>query len=392
MTTSKVKLLVCADAVVETGFSRVMHEIIEHLPANKYEIKWLGVNYYGDPHKYPYEIYPAGLMGDIYGYKRIEMFVKWKPDIIFILNDAWIINKYLEAIAEAFKEQLPKIVTYVPVDAEDHSPSWYSHFNIVSKVISYTKFGRGVIRKALPILDPIVIPHGINREDFFKLPGKKEEIKKAVYPKGRDDLYDSFIVLNANRNQPRKRLDLTIKGFAIFASGKPENVKLYLHCGITDSHIDIVEYAGRYGLSNRLLLSNLNHGVQQVTREQLNFTYNATDVGINTGLGEGWGLTQIEHAITGAPQVVGNHSALKELYSDCGLLINTEATWTIDRIMTTSYLVSPESLAENLEKLYTDKKLFEDLSTKSIQKFSSSTYDWKNISSRFDKIFDEVLE
>lgn len=42
-------------------------------------------------------------------------------------------------------------------------------------------------------------------------------------------LADSFLVLNANRNQKRKRIDITLKAFAALARDKPENVKLLLH-------------------------------------------------------------------------------------------------------------------------------------------------------------------
>jgi D-inositol-3-phosphate glycosyltransferase len=41
-------------------------------------------------------------------------------------------------------------------------------------------------------------------------------------------------VLNANRNQPRKRIDITLRGFALFAVDKPETVQLYLHMGSED--------------------------------------------------------------------------------------------------------------------------------------------------------------
>ena len=58
--------------------------------------------------------------------------------------------------------------------------------------------------------------------------------KKALLP-DTPDFQDSFIVFNGNRNQPRKRIDITMKGFARFANGKPNNVKLYLHMGVEDA-------------------------------------------------------------------------------------------------------------------------------------------------------------
>jgi len=391
----KIKLGIWGDSVTPTGFARVLHSIVKFLPKKDYDIFWIGVNYFGDPH--PYEglrIYPASLRGsgDFYGFNRAkEIFNMERPDIIFILNDAWITTQCLSIIKEMYKpEDRPKIVTYVPVDAVDHNPEWYKNFDIVDKVVAYTEFGKEVINIAVPSLVVDVIPHGIDRAAFRKLEQPKKEIKKMLYPDRPDYYEDSFIVLNANRNQPRKRIDITMQSFALFAKDKPENVKLYLHMGLEDMHMSIIPLAVRYGIDKRLIITNYNKGVQTVPDEALNRIYNGTDVGINTGLGEGWGLPNMEHASIGAPQVVGAYSALKELYQDCGLLVPASGVHVIDKIMTTGYLVNPVDVSEKLNELYNNKELYETLSLKSIEKFSQSKYSWENISKIWDKVFKEL--
>lgn len=390
----KIKVLFHGDAVAPTGFSRVLHSIAENLPQEDYDISWVGVNYFGDPHSYPYRIYPTGLNGDVYGVTKLpEIIERETPDIIFILNDAWVQDGILKAIKEIYSKknmQLPKIVTYTPVDAEDHDPDWYREFDVVSQAITYTPFGRDVINKAVEGLNPIIIPHGVDLKYFYKMDKSKKELKAELYP-NRQDLIDSFIVLSANRNQPRKRLDISMKAFALFAENKPLNVKLYMHCGIRDSHIDIIKLAKRFGIEHRLIISGNIVGVQRVTIDKLNHIYNATDIGLNTSVGEGWSLTQIEHAVTGAPQVVPNHSALADLYKDCGLLVNTTTDVVLDRINTTGKIVLPETVAENIEKLYSNRDLYDSLSKKSIEKFTSPEYSWKYVGSLFDKVFKEVL-
>ena len=59
-----------------------------------------------------------------------------------------------------------------------------------------------------------VIPHGVDTQVFFPL--NRQHARQALFP-DRPELQDAFIVLNANRNVLRKRVDLTIEGFASFA-------------------------------------------------------------------------------------------------------------------------------------------------------------------------------
>lgn len=392
---NKIKLFVWGDAVTPTGFSRVLHSIVDHLPKDKYEISWLAINYGGDPHKYPYDIYPAMNGGDVYGFNRLdELLKRIKPDLIFTLNDAWVADVFVGKIYDIYNNKdIPKIVSYTPVDAEDHNPEWYRNL-AKGLIVAYTKFGKKVIDKALLEIphdrEVKVITHGVDTNLFYKYDEDKALIKSRLYP-DKDDFLDSFVVLNGNRNQPRKRLDITMKAFALFAKGKPDNVKLLMHCGVTDSHINVVLLAKRLGIEQRLILTSLNSGVRTVTNKKLNLIYNSADVGVNTSLGEGFGLVSIEHAVTGAPQIVPNHSACTEIYRDCGLLVPKAMPYTLDNINTTGYLVKARDVANKLEELYTSPKLYADLSKKSLDKFTSPDYSWDNISQQWDKLFDEEL-
>lgn len=388
----KIKVLWCSDLVTPTGFSRVSHSVIEYLPKEDYTVTGLGVNYYGDPHEYDFEIYPATLGGDLYGLGRLQLFAKRNMDIIFILNDAWVVAEYLKAIKQVFTEKRPKIVVYTPVDAKEHDPDWYKDFDIVDQLVVYTEFARLVINKAAPHLNTVVIPHGVDTKRFYKMDIDKRVLKKEYFKDKVKDPEDLFIIFSGQRNQPRKKLDITLEAFKLFVDGKPENVKLYLHAGVKDSYIDLIKYAKRLEIDERVLLTNLMLGTQAVPIEKLNLIYNLCDIGVNTGLGEGWGLVNIEHAVTGAPQVVPNHSALTDLYSDCGILIEPSFKWVQNSIMTVGEVVTAEDFAEGLELLYTDKRLYNSLSKASIAKFSSDEFSWKTVSGMFDKVFREVLE
>lgn len=395
MEEDKLKGLFVCDLVAPTGFSTVAHNIIK---PNKefFDITGLGVNYKGDPHNYDFPIYPAmvGPYGNIYGLDRLcNILNQNKFDFLFILNDAWVVSYYLDAIKKNVTAQLPKIIVYFPVDSKFHNKSWYKDFDIVNKAFTYTEFGVSVVKECVPDLEIGTMPHGVDSQTFYKLFDTHGEAKfrlfgKTVYEMGNPE--ELFFVLNANRNQPRKRLDVTMQGFSLFVKDKPETVRLYMHCGVRDSAIDVSYLSYRYGINERLIMTNLNPGIQNTSVEKLNYIYNACDVGINTSLGEGWGLTNMEHAVTGAPQIVPRHSACEEIFSDCGLLMETVTDYTFDNSQTVGKLTTPEEVARCLNILYRDKELRQELSNKSIKKFTSSKYQWADIANMWRDVFIEV--
>ncbi len=388
----KTKVLAIGDQVTKTGFSRVLESILSNLPQEEYDITAMGINYRGDPHSLSYKVYPASAYGDITGLNRLpDMLNIVEPDLIFMLNDVWALDNYLRALKELYKVKRPKIVVYFPVDAKDHLSSWYDAFDLVDEPVVYTEFGKMVATKACPNREFRIIPHGVNTDIFYKMEMPKNEIKKKVFPKKPEFYEDSFIVFNGNRNQPRKRLDISMRAFKMFVEGKPDNVKLYMHCGIVDDSINILEMAKRLDIEKKLIVTSLSNGPQQIPEEKLNLRYNATDVGINSSLGEGWGLVNCEHSVTGSPQVVPANSANFELFSDCGLLVPTVTDWTLDNIMCTGSVIRPEDLAERIERLYVDKQLYESLSHKAMQKFTAPEYQWVNIAKTWDNLFKEVL-
>jgi len=389
----KQKVLMVGDAVIDTGFGRVTNSLVKYLRED-FDISILGVNYWGDPHDLGVKVYPAGTKtpGDLYGYTKLPRVLGAEnPDIIFIFNDIWVINTYLIEIKKYYssnKQPFPKIVIYFPVDAKDHDPDWYANLDAVNIAVVYNQFGLSVAKQAKEF-NYRVIGHGVDSEDFYKINDTKENLRRKLFSKD-TSFDDAFIVLNANRNQPRKRLDLTILGFAQFARNKPENVKLYMHSGYMDAHINTAKLATRLGIDKRLILTTTNVGPQVVSKQMLNTIYNICDVGINTSLGEGFGLTPVEHAATGAAQIVPNSSASGELFSDCGLLLDRGHDFLLDTIYTTGYLVNPDEVAEKLEMLYNDRVLLNTLGEKARAKFTSKEFSWEYIAGQWKELFREL--
>jgi len=422
MAKEKIPILAIGDAVATTGFARVMHGIFENLPDSKYDVHHLGINYRGDPHDYKSKIYPAipggsYNIGDIYGIQRIAPLLNaLKPKLVFILNDIWVLPIYMQELRK-FIDRGFKIITYSPIDARPLEWRWLSEIKDAHRVGVYTEFAKHTLeesleswQKYLTINDvddeikfpPIeIIPHGINTDIFYPMQDIKDRsgkilmsgrinAKRRVYP-NQEEFINSFIVLNANRNQPRKRIDLTLKGFALFAKDKPNNVKLYLHMGTDDMGWNIVHLAERYGIDNRLIISSDAVIMPSVTDQRLNEIYNATDVGINTSVGEGWGLCSFEHAATRAAQIVPDHSSQPEIWGDAVEYLKIERWLTTEKVLTEGGLVSEDDIADKLQKFYDDPQYLEEMSQKAYDAVIKPEYTWKAIAQRFDELFTEVL-
>lgn len=387
----KPKVLWHSEIVANTGFANVSRSLIEHLKAS-FDITVLEWTRAFNP---DFEIGKASLFYKENGYRlngkknlhdsmaleRLDADYLNRFDAFFILNDVWNIDPVLNRLQlNGFKG---KVICYFPVDAAQHDPDWYKNFDIVDKAITYTHFAYQEVLKAAPQLRDrlCVLPHGTNFDIFHALPEDKKELRKKIWPgETGNRLSESFIFLNANRNQPRKRLDITMRAFGLFAEGK-EDVALYMHCGNEDSSMNIVKLAERYGFEKKLIVTEgAFKGIPKVGNRELNLLYNVCDVGINTSLGEGWGLTNTEMAAVGKPQIVPAHSACKELFGSTGVVCACESEYTIDNIMTIGKIVSAESVSVAMQKLYSDVDFYAKTAKLTKEKFNQKWLNWKNVS------------
>lgn len=298
------------------------------------------------------------------------------------------------------------LVLYSPLDAGPVDPEWVEKAGCVSRFVLFSEYARSEVLKALPPSSAPsleVIPPGVDREVFFPLGtragnaggdgvGSTLEAKRALKLFGEAEIADSFVVLNANRNQPRKRLDLTLKGFAAFARGKPKQVQLYLHTGIQDTGWHVGKLAKRYGIDDRLILTHSKEAVPGISSEQLNLVYNACDVGLNTATGEGWGLPSFEHAATGKAQVVPRIGTLAEIWLECAEFVEPSSEVVYEHVLSEGKAVSPEGVGAALERLYVDREHHQRVAWACYERATRPEHDWRNIGQRWHELFQEVLE
>jgi len=405
------RVLVVGHGALATGFARVIHSILERLARSggeRWEFHHFAPYYRGPEIREPWPIYPNRLGADVYGIEQVSEHVeRLRPGIVVLVDDATLFPLHLARI-EPLRARLGfRVVVYTPRDDEPVPPLLMADLQGVDRFVAYTETGARAFARALegdrrrqpglrfPPID--VIPHGVDPNRFRPLHGRRpaqgeldrRQARRELF--GDDRLANGFLVLNANRNQPRKRIDLTLEGFARFARGKPDDVKLYLHMGTETPGANRLADARRLGIEDRLLLSRPGPRHPSVPDEQLNLVYNACDVGVNTACAEGWGLIAFEHAATGAAQVMTGFGVREELWADAGVLLPTVDTRIPDGTVVERN-TTPEALADALERLYRDREHLAQRSAAAYRVALDPELHWDAVALRWDRLFQEVDE
>lgn len=283
--TVKKRLLICADAGVDTGFARVTHSLIEHL-RRKWVIDILAVNYHGDPH--PAQEHArfwcptAKHTNDLYGYGRLaELMAHTQADVVLIINDPWIVAQYLQYLP---KEHSARVVAYMPVDAENMSPSYVSIIDEkLDHAIAYTRFGAIELQSGGMTTPVTIIPHGVDHSKFS--PHDKIDARMQL---GLDPHW--YIVQAVDRNAPRKRIDLVVHYFCRWVReyNLPDTVKLYYHGMLQDEGYNIEDLMAYYKMSDRLIITDRNLTASNgVSDKAMRLIYNVADVKLSCSVGEG---------------------------------------------------------------------------------------------------------
>ena len=400
----RAKLVAIGYNTAGTGLTRVMNSVMRRLAA-WHEVHFLGIGYSGeivrDRGLTIYNTNPKG--GDVFAaFQARRLIEEIEPSLVFIMHDLWMFDYYLRLL-EPYRDRV-KIVAYIPLDGRIRNEDDAAPLANLDRLFVYTRFARAEFEGAFDRLAQKhpgrrfpavhVIPHGIKRNRFFAF----SELKRASFAsEGRagakrkvfDDrppAEDSFVVLNASRPDRRKRLDLTVRGFARFAAGKPPFVKLCLHHAVSDheSERQLASLIGECGIGDRVLVNPLGSAV--VDDAELNLLYNACDVGINTSMGEGWGLVSFEHGAAGAAQIVPDHTACAELWSGRAELFQS-AWWFIAAFSwLVMAVVSADGVATALESLYRYPARRRDLARAAVAGARNPAYSWDEIARQFDDL------
>lgn len=387
------KILWVGDSpTVDTGFGIVSKAIITELLKYGHEIVVLGINTFGDPYdqkQYPYKIYPCapGDMAQLYGFNKLWPVVEFEqPDILFFLNDPWMIEDYLKR--QPKKYPYMKMMAYYPTDAGPIKPHWIKMLNELDAQVCYSKYAERVVIESNEGKRPknlYQIYHGVDTVTFTPINQTLARTSLGMNP-------SDFVVGMVARNQFRKRFDLLAKGFAEFAKDKDE-ARLYLHTALHDIGFDIVDLAHQLGIGDKLILTNDITPAKGVEKADLNVIYNTFDVNCLISLGDGFGLPVAESMATGCPQLVSDHSCLKELVEGHGGLTVKNATWILHTsgINTWGGVSDVTDIAAKLQLLYNSVDLRLKLSEDAYNFIQQPQFTWEYAGKEFNTIIKKIM-
>lgn len=372
----KPRLLWIGDAVVPTGFATVTHAVLGHL-CRDWEVGVSGVNYDGNAHAFPYEVVPALQGADMWGLDHFQkLCAEFDPAVVVINNDPWNVAKFVRLAPAGVK-----VVGYMPVDGGNQDPADMRTLSRLHAAVWYTRFGHGEAVKAGFQGAQHIIPHGIDIQQFH--PMARDEARRILdlnVPK------NAFIVGNLNRNQPRKRLDLTTQIFAAWIRKHHlANTFLLLHCAQKDIGWDLRRVAAFHGVADRLLLTGGESIRELQSTRHLQLIYSSLDVQMTTTMGEGWGLTTMEGMACGVPQIVPDSSALGE-WALPAVKVPCSRTLMHAEINTTGMLVDEAPFVDALHSLYGDKARRQKLSAAGLALVRQDEFRWQNVAHRFHQI------
>lgn len=342
-----------------------------------------------------------------FGEKEIIEYVANNPqDMIIIFNDMVITSALTQNLVKNLPQNIRKrfkLVSYMdqvyPYQKKQYIDILNEHFDAV---VAFTPYWESVVRglglkKSIP---SYYFPHGFDHELYYPI---DRQIARMFFkiPK------DAFVVLNLNRNQPRKRWDFTIMAWAdvvarYWADPKRSAAKVpMLMIGTVIQGfwelIEIYEHElNKRGISIEI---GKQHIVamprpQQMSDRDINILYSACDIGLNTCEGEGFGLCQFEHAAVGCPQVAANIGGFKEfLHAGNSKLVEPKWNYYIDKqrdgIGGFAEVGDPKDFANAMWEYYQSPELVAEHG-KTARREILTNYRWETMVNHFHRVIHKI--
>jgi glycosyltransferase involved in cell wall biosynthesis len=455
LSAKKTKILFLATSPNQPGgYSKIAHRIANYLAAQpQYEVYYFAISNYPEQ-AVKRDVHPAIKMIDVraeekklgiippgqnnekFGVDIIEKYMRaLKPDVFFLYNDILLVTQHLNRLFN-YKTVSSKIIghefkTVVYIDMVydleklDCVMNLDAYSDYLFAFSDYWK--KNLIRMGVPAEKIGVLHHGLDPY-IHRVP--REQARAALgIPQ------DAFVVLNTNKNAYRKAQDITMDAFMQFFkdNGCDPRIRLYFNCQLESSYgynlRDLIEIlCVKHGLDYKRFVTEtfmmLPARQAYAEDEDINNMYNACDVGINTCLGEGFGLCNFEHASVGGAQVVSAVGGLVDIFGERSYDNNGERNTKgpyaeqsngskdlatqgpfaeLIKPVATLYSVSmlnqnngfaqicrSEDFAASLSRLYRDKEYRDALSDAAV-KHIHTNYKWDDILAKFSIDLDTYL-
>ena len=389
------------------GYSKVMFELSKYLaecPDIKLHIFGFQNFYDSNEHKVERNLPPNVEVFDVYanedpknkgfGEKIVVDYIqKVDPEIVIIYNDLVVINSLIEQI-KTIQDRRFKLIPYIDIVYKNEKNALIKNIDkLCDGGIMFTRYWENVIKYQGFTKKTHILEHGFNKDNFYPIP--KKLCRKFFNMKESD-----FVIVNLNRNQPRKRWDICLMSYIKFVSkhlGEPIRLLIAtsMHGGWDLSDL-IVSECRKYDITMEDLKKHLIilQNPQQISDFDINIMYNVGDIGLNTCDGEGFGLCNFEQAGVGVPQIVPNIGGFKDFFIKGKNSILIDPKWTYycdhsrDFVAGEAEVCDVDDYVNALEFYYTHRKLITNHGQAARENILSN-YSW---TSKGKHLYDIIME
>jgi hypothetical protein len=332
-----------------TGYSKVVYNLLGQLSTLTPEVKTYHFGFQRHPSHSNIRTVPKGVISydaaanedpkeDGFGFNKIHEYLEMvNPDVVMIYNDPLIIHKFIEAMKFDKEKSTYKLWLYVDQVYEGIVPPLIESMNKnADRIYCFTSYWKDIYSNYGPFSDIRVLENAVDTSLFSKISeGNRGAIRASMGLQS-----NAVLMINVNRNSQRKRHDLSIMGFTELIIRDPS--KPYYYMIVTGLNAQ----QGAYYDINRIFLMELQRrgvdpndfakrlmlvdtSTKALPDSAINELYNAADIGVNTSDGEGFGLCQIEHLYTGAPQLVTDIGTYRSFMDEsvCGFVKPGDRTY-----------------------------------------------------------------
>jgi glycosyltransferase involved in cell wall biosynthesis len=335
-------LFFCTSYLSTNGYSYVGYEIAKTLSKRKdIQLTMYGFQRFHQlpNHRtdYPENVYEYDAFANEqpkqhgFGITQVKDFVTMnKPDVCIVYNDMTILQGVISQLLEVPNRKF-KIIAYID-QVYLCQKKEYIHFinQTCDTAMMFTPFWEKNIMKQGITLPSCFLRHGFSKLAHYPIP---KHLARKYYNLNMDD----FIVMNLNRNQPRKRWDTCMQAMAYLVHLAPDApIKLLISAQIKGAWSLFDVYERELSKYNITLEDGMKHIIvidnpQNQTDDDVNIMYNVADVGINTCDGEGFGLCNFQQAAIGIPQVVSHVGGFLDFFDESNaMVIKPKVTYYVD--------------------------------------------------------------
>lgn len=330
-----------------------------------------------------------------FGFDEVTEFVTMnKPDLIIIYNDMVVVSNILEKLSKVENKNYKTVIYMDQVylcQKKEHIKILNDHADFV---ICFTKYWEKCLIDQGFTKPTGILEHGFNQKMHYPVPKK---LARMFFNLKMDD----FIIINANRNQPRKRLDIMMMAFAeVVSRHTGEPIKLLIATAPNGAWNLIEIYERELRIRGITLEEGMKHIIfidnpQGLTDEDMNTLYNAADIGLNCAMGEGYGMCNFEAGAIGVPQIVPAIGGFLDFFNkESAIMITPKiklyTDMTIDGCPGCAEICDSVDFADAIDIYYADDELRKNHAINARTNILKN-YQWNDLGEKLYKYINSIL-